>query len=121
MTTTLIIPEKVPSNNGKNGLLRTHWAKRRKLVETWAWLFRAQTTNRHAGQVEIQIIHYHIGRAIQDYDNLVSTLKLPLDALVKAGIIADDKMSVIGVPTIEQVRVKDKKEVKTVITIISKQ
>ena len=117
MQTTLIIPEKVPSNNGANGLLRMHWTKRRKLCLTYQWLFRAQTQNRHLGRVQIYVTHYYRGQAIADYDNLVSTLKIPLDAIKKTGIIVDDHQLITGIPTFEQVRVKDKEQVKTVIII----
>jgi Holliday junction resolvase RusA-like endonuclease len=117
MVTTLTIPEKVPSNNGSNGLLRMHWTKKRNLMRTWVWLFKAQTTNRHSKGVSIHLSHYHRGREIADYDNLVSTCKLIFDALTKAGIIVDDNRLITGIPTFDQIRVKDKKDVKTIITI----
>jgi len=34
-----------------------------------------------------------------DYDGIVSGFKHPIDALVEAGIIIDDNMNVIGMPT----------------------
>lgn len=117
MTTILTIPSKVPSNNGKNGLLRMHWSKRGKLRDTWTWLFLAQTHNRHKGRVTVRFIHYYTGAPISDADNLSSTSKIPLDAMKKAGIILDDKMTIIGVPTFLQVRVKSKDQEKTVIEI----
>lgn len=34
-----------------------------------------------------------------DYDNLVSSFKAPIDGLVEAGVIEDDNLGVIGVPS----------------------
>lgn len=116
MMTTLTIPEKVPSNNGAKGLLRMHWSRRGKLRDTWAWLFRAQTLNRHTGKVTIHFQHYYTGRSISDPDNLYSTMKIPLDSLKKAGIIVDDKIEIIGHPTFEQIPAAGGR-VRTVITI----
>lgn len=117
MKTILTIPAKIPSNNGKNGLLRMHWSKRGKLKRLWSELFLTQTNNAHKGRVKIHFTHYHRGMAIQDAENLSSTSKIPLDALVLAGIITDDKMKVIGTPTFSQVRIQDKFSVRTVIEI----
>lgn len=41
-------------------------------------------------------------RKITDYDNLRSVTKLPLDAMVRAGILLDDSMDNIGAPVVEQ-------------------
>ncbi len=121
METTLTIPKKVPSNNGKNGLIRMHWTKRRTWVEYMMNVFRAQTKNRHTTPVSIHIIHYYLGRPISDYDNLVSTCKLIFDALKKNGIIVDDHQLITGIPTFEQIKVKSKSEIKSVIHISSNQ
>lgn len=117
MITVLTIPEKVPSNNGKNGLLRMHWTDRKKLCERYQLIFMSQSRNRHLGRVTIHVTHYYIGSSIADYDNLVSTLKIPLDAIRKIGIIVDDHQLITGVPTFEQIRVKKEIDVKTVIII----
>jgi Holliday junction resolvase RusA-like endonuclease len=77
----------------------------------------SQSRNRHLGRVTIHFEHYYVGRPISDPDNLVSTMKIPLDALKNAKFITDDKLSVIGMPTFEQVRVTVKNQVRTVITI----
>ena len=98
---TLIIPEKIDGLNGKNGLLRGHWAQRRRKKESYAWLFRAQTNGKFAGQVRLTITRSYRGQKM-DFDNLASTAKLPLDALVLAGIIEDDSEKIIGQPTFFQ-------------------
>ncbi len=119
METTLTIPKKVPSNNGKNGLIRMHWTKRRDWVNYLQVLFKTQTTNRHITPVSIHITHYYTNRPISDYDNLVSTCKLIFDALKKNGIIVDDHQLITGIPTFEQIKVKS--EIKSVIHISSNQ
>ncbi len=117
MTTTLIINEKVPSNNGTNGLLRMHWRERKKIKVRYFWLFKSQTQNRHIGRVKIHIVHHYQAKPIADYDNLVSTCKILFDALKDAAIIVDDHQLITGIPTFKQIRVKDKKDIKTVITV----
>lgn len=94
-----------------------HWSRRLKLKEIWTQLFLNQTDNRHSGKVRIHFTHYYRGRAIEDADNLTSTSKIPLDAIKEAKIITDDKMSIIGMPTFSQVKVKLLSQVKTVIEI----
>ncbi len=94
MKVTLIIPENVDGLNGKNGLLRAHWSARKKKKESWSWLFLAQTHVRFKGKVNITITRSYKTTKM-DYDNLVSTGKVPLDALVKAGIIEDDNSKII--------------------------
>lgn len=115
MTTILTIPEKVPSNN--NGLLNMHFAKKSKMIGSWIWLFKAQTQNRHTGSVSIHLIHYYRGNPIRDYDNLSSTCKLIFDAIVRAEIIVDDNLEITGIPKFTQERVKEKKDVKTIVFI----
>lgn len=121
MKTILTIPGKVPSNNGKNGLLRMHWRKRGKLCDSYQWVFREQTQNRHIGRVKMHVTHYYAGSPIADYDNLVSTIKIPLDAIKKNGVIVDDRQLITGIPTFEQIWVKKKNDVRTVIEIIDLQ
>lgn len=52
-----------------------------------------------------------------DWDNLVSTGKIPVDSLVIAGVITDDKPIIIQSREYEQVKAASKKEQKTVILI----
>ncbi len=117
MKTELIINEKVPSNNGPNGLLRMHWRERKKIKIRWFYEFKSQTQNRHTGRVKIHIVHYYRGKPIADYDNLVSTCKLIFDVLTDTAVIVDDNQLITNIPTFEQKRVKDPKEVRTVITV----
>lgn len=118
MKTILTIPIKVPSNNGKAGLLRMHHTKKTQLRNVLTLLFRQQARGAvHTGKVKVHICHYYRGAPLKDYGNLVSTEKIPMDAVKLAGIIIDDSTDIIGIPTFSQVRVKEKNQVRTVITI----
>ena len=85
---------KLPGANGKDGLLRMHWSKRSQL----AWRLQMEVLiarpPKMAGPVKLELIRYSTGRHM-DYDGLVSTGKLPIDALVRCGILPDDNPQVI--------------------------
>lgn len=115
MTTHLLIPEHVPSLNGKGGMLRAHWSKKKKIIDRYIWFFRSQTQNRHAGRVRLVVTR--MCRRPLDYDNLVSCYKYHLDAIVRAGIITDDGPTVILESKYEQVRVGRDEQQQTTITI----
>lgn len=120
MTTILQIPGRVPSNNGKDGLLRMHYRQKAELKGIWTMLFRSQARGKkHEGPVLITITRYCV-KALEDFDNLVSTMKIPMDAVKAAGIIVDDKMRVIGQPEFRQVLVGNKLQEKYVIEITDK-
>lgn len=116
LKTELTFPGVLPGNNGSKGLLRMHWTARNKLRDQFTWLVRTLTKNRHAGKIKLQLIRYHAGMSM-DYDNLVSTGKLPIDSIVLSKVIIDDKESIIAQRDYRQVKVKTKSEQKTVIII----
>jgi Holliday junction resolvase RusA-like endonuclease len=115
MTTEITFPGYVAGNNGPKGLLRMNWRKRNKLRDTYVWWVKSKTKNRHAGAVRFTLTRYSSGVEM-DYDNLVSTGKLTGDALVIAGVIADDNKSVIQERVYKQVKAS-KGDQKTVILI----
>lgn len=115
MTTEITFPGKVPGMNGKGGLIRMHWTKKKKLKEAYTWLVRQATKNVHPGKVSIEMIRYSAG-VTMDFDNLVSTGKVPLDAIVCAGVIQDDKDGVIVKRSYRQEKCKVLEQ-RTVITI----
>ena len=104
MKVELIIPEKVDGMNGKNGLIRGNKFSRKSKKTTYSWLFLAQTPVKFKGEVNIKITRSYKGTPM-DFDNLVSTSKIPLDALVMAGIIEDDSMKIIGQPDYKQFKI----------------
>ena len=116
MTTEITFPGIIAGMNGKFGLLRTHWTKRVKIRDTYVWWIKCKTKNRHAGAVKMTLTR-HSTRRMADYDNLVSTGKNLVDALVIAGVITDDNMNIIKEREYIQVKAKSKLEQKTVITI----
>lgn len=101
--------------NGKGGLIRMHWTKKKKLKEVYTWQVRQSTKNVHAGKVCIELVRYSAGSPM-DFDNLVSTGKIPLDAIVSAGVILDDKDTVIVKRSYRQEKCKVLEQ-RTVITI----
>jgi hypothetical protein len=109
----------VPGNNGAGGLLRMHWAAKAKLMVAYRYLarvaIRAQHA-RHAGPVRLELIRYSTGSAM-DYDNLVSTGKLLIDALVLEKLIPDDKPAIIAQRAYTQERAASKEAQRTVIRI----
>ncbi|MBE8971458.1 hypothetical protein IQ277_36320 [Nostocales cyanobacterium LEGE 12452] len=102
--------------NGKHGLLRTNWRKRNKIRDTYVWWVKSKTTNKHPGPVKMTLTRYSL-RPNMDYDNLVSTGKQPLDSLVIAGVIKDDKSDIIQQREYLQERVSKKEDQRTVIRI----
>jgi Holliday junction resolvase RusA-like endonuclease len=115
MTTEITFPGYVPGNNGPKGLLRMNWRKRNKLRDTYVWWVKSKTKNRHAGAVKVTLTR-HCVRKMDDYDNLVSTGKILMDAIVIAGVLIDDNMDIVKEREYLQVKAS-KNEQKTVITI----
>jgi hypothetical protein len=115
MITEIAFPGKTPGNNGPNGLLRMNWRKRNKLRDTYVWWVKAKTKNKHSGSVKVTLIR-HCVRKMDDYDNLVSTGKILMDAIVIAGVLVDDNMDIVKDRDYQQVKAA-KNEQKTVILI----
>lgn len=116
MTTEITFPGRIPGNNGGDGLLRMKWTKKHRLLRDYNWIVASATKNRHTGPVSITLTRYSTGVEM-DYDNLVSTGKLLIDAIVDQKVIADDKQSVIVERKYLQEKVKGKANQKTVIVI----
>lgn len=78
---------------------KLHWAKLarlKKAAETELWFSFVQTGIIRAKPGErrtVRITRRHPGRAM-DSDNLWATCKVPLDALVRVGLLADDNPDV---------------------------
>jgi hypothetical protein len=106
----------VPGNNGAAGLIRMHWTKRQSLGGLFGWKVRAAQLRPMLGPVRLELTRYSIGPQM-DYDNLVSTGKLPIDALVRGGILPDDKPAVIAERTYTQLRAESKASQRTVIRL----
>jgi hypothetical protein len=106
--------------NGAGGLLRMHWSKRKALGGLFGWKVRAAQLRPMLGPVKMELIRYSTGPNM-DYDNLVSTGKLILDAIVRNGILPDDNPHIITERTYTQTRVATAAEQRTVIRLTSLQ
>lgn len=114
LTTVLTFPGLIKGMNGAGGLLRMNWRARKRQRDTWIWFVKGETKNRHPGKVRMDFVRYSSGVEM-DYDGLVSTGKLLLDACVMAGVITDDKPSIIAEKDYRQEKCK-RSEQRTVIT-----
>lgn len=104
MITRLVIDELVPGLNGKDGLIREHWAKRKQRKDRYFIILRSQTTNRHKGCVSFTYIRHTV--RYLDWDNHCASAKLVLDCLKDAKIIIDDKPDIIVEFIPKQVKAK---------------
>ena len=90
------IDQLTPLNSADN----THWRKRNKTKKQFEILVWQQILNRRPVLplrfARVQIVRHSTNEP--DYDNLVSSAKFLLDALVNNGVIRDDKPGVIGRP-----------------------
>jgi hypothetical protein len=86
------VPEVAPS---LNHLIRLHWAARRRLLKKWEWIVFAEVYRiggpaaiSFQGKLRVRIVR-RAHRQL-DYDNLVGSCKIVLDALKAAKVIPDD-------------------------------
>lgn len=81
-----------------NSLIRKHWAIITKEKNKWhglvRWYLRHNTPKAPLKKAKLTLTRYSMRSP--DYDGLVGSFKYVLDGLVKAGVIIDDKVSVIG-------------------------
>ena len=92
-----------------------HFSKKHRLARDYAFIVASATKNKHAGKVSLLLTRYSSGPEM-DYDNLVSTGKLIIDAIVLRGVISDDNQQVIVERRYTYEKVK-RIQAKTVITI----
>lgn len=113
----ITFPLKVPGNNGPAGLLRLHWRLKLALQNAYTKRVWAAQLRRYVGPVRLELVRYSIGRQM-DYDNLVSTGKMLVDALVRNSILPDDNPTVIAERSYTQERAESKEAQRTVIRLI---
>lgn len=94
MKQTFELPIALPGLNGDKGLMRQHWTNASKMKE---WLLHQVIEAElrcHKGQV--RITYTRVAKKKMDwFDNLPSSGKHLVDALVKAGAIKDDSPKII--------------------------
>ena len=81
-----------------NSLIRKHWAIVTKEKNKWHGLVKLFLSYHKpkAPFKKAKLVLTRYSMRAPDYDGLVGSFKYVLDGLVKAGVIVDDKVSVIG-------------------------
>jgi len=108
MITRLVLDELPPGLNGPEGLIREHFAARKKRKDRYFIKIRSQTLNRHKGSVKITYIRYC--NRFMDWDNASASVKLPMDCLKDAKIIIDDSPKIVVEFSTKQVLVDRKSQ-----------
>lgn len=112
---TITIPELAP---GMNALMRMHFRTYGALRNKWQTLLRsAAGTTRFDCPCEVRIVRYYAANPM-DLDNLWSTSKIPLDALVRAKILRNDDPKAVTSLAVEQYKVPTKNRERTEIHIL---
>lgn len=111
---TLSVPVLAPS---LNTLLRTHYRDRGRDRDKWTALLRhVAGRRRSAPPCAVAIVRRYASRPL-DLDNLYAAAKVPLDALVRAGILPDDDPTCVASLTCTQEKVPTRLEQGTTITL----
>lgn len=84
----------LPGLNGPEGLMREHWSKRKKRKDDLVWQILEKDLKSHQGQVRITYTR-NSPKLFDWFDNLPSSGKFLMDALVKARVIKDDSPEII--------------------------
>ncbi len=100
MTWTFIVPRALPSMNARiHNAGPTRWKYARERDEWLQWFQVARTTERipaAVGPRRLLVERLYAGREQErDFINLVGGCKAPVDALVLAGLLVDDKPSML--------------------------
>lgn len=112
---TITIEELAP---GMNVLMRMHFRTYGKLRDKWqTWIRSVAGTHRFDRPCDVRIIRYYAANPM-DLDNLWSTSKIPLDAMVRAGILPSDNPKAVTSLKVEQFKVPTRNRERTEITII---
>ena len=104
MKTVITIKGVIPGLNGDDGLIRQHFRAAKKVREKYQFLISEQTKNKHQGPVTINYVGYK--SILMDWDNFSSSFKHLGDALVKQGVIIDDKPQIVKKFSPEQIKCK---------------
>ena len=112
----IALPYLLPGLNGGNGLIRQNRFKAAKIKDQVLLEVKAQRKSFAVGPVNILCTRYYAGTPM-DFDNAASSFKYFMDAVVKAGIIADDGPECVQTWTIKQVKVPKRSMQKMEIEI----
>lgn len=99
-----------------NQLHRMHWSKRHALKKDWVWIVRSKDPNPIKLPCRIHVERRSMGRPL-DVPAIFGTLKIPLDAIVGAGVLPDDQPRYVEAVSASQDQVGSEEEQKTIITL----
>lgn len=107
-----------PSLNGNDGLIRMHWRKYIEARNEWEnriWYNlspeqREFFQTHHFFRCTITYVRRTIHRTGLDWVNLAASLKIPEDALVRCGILADDNPDIVSYNLPQQVHVRHRNQ-----------
>lgn len=98
-----------PGLNGNEGLLRMHWAGRKRLASKLELMLLAALSagqiqvERPKGKVRVTYVRSYRANAM-DEDNLAASLKPVLDALVRIGVLVDDSPERLEIACLQRKR-----------------
>jgi len=110
-----------PGPNGSKGLFRMHWSRRLKLkkrikAEVWA---QTVLQPKPKGKILVSATRYAI--KTMDPDNLIASLKIPIDCLVDLKICKDDSPGYLELGTMKQEKVRKRALERLELSISSPQ
>jgi len=106
VTLRFFLPLKPPGLNGPKGLMRMHYRERVRLTEVFDLAVLAALPSRNLIPGPVRVTYtVHYARQPRDPDNLAASLKFPLDAVVKAGVLEDDGPHVVAELVTRQIKV----------------
>lgn len=104
---------------GMNTLLRMNIHTYKRERDKWQVMVRsAFGTHKIIGKCEVHIARFYATNPM-DLDNLWSTCKIPLDAMVRAGVLPADDPQCVTTLKCEQFKVPTRNREATEITIIT--
>lgn len=117
MDESLIIelPYNIPGLNGNDGLIRQHYMAAAKVKKKY--ISELLPYKRYKFQDKVVITYVRYSTHLMDWDNHCASFKHLGDALVKSGIIKDDNPAIVVEFIPKQIKVKTRKEQKTLIII----
>jgi hypothetical protein len=112
------LPYLLPGLNGREGLMRMHWTKRRALAKTVQWDIISQVRSLGVNScLEVRITYTAYRHRLMDWDNFASSFKLIGDGLKAAGVIKDDSPKFVRDFVLRQEAIKRSEKARTVVRV----
>ncbi len=92
---TITLPYLTPGLNGPDGLMRQHHRQAAALKKRLAWEIRAQRIYPTITE-PVRVTYIRHTARLMDWDNACASFKHIGDALIDAGVIADDSPAIIA-------------------------